>query len=263
MPMLVQRLDCSSDELPTSIQEVDQEDIKKISTKNKTSFQPQLIRSQPIPTRLNIIIINIKFSLSLISLKPNPSLPIILTLIKQQQQQHPSLAIAILILISLSTLTILIDYWTQSQLYRLRYPWTLSPSKGSSPSTSSWKSLSEGYLGLPACDPFGEPGTVVLNTSFYHDASWVPFGPSCAPSPDYLSALRAIREVPINLPLSQREALIHRPIHPSSSSSKEQEQQEPQQTEFFDRSGFDLWGRPYPDLTFLRGKTILLKRNEH
>ncbi|KAA1085463.1 hypothetical protein PGT21_007969 [Puccinia graminis f. sp. tritici] len=178
--------------------------------------------------------------------------------ISTSRKPSHSIQIAILILISLSTLTILIDYWTQSQLYRLRYPWTLSPAKGSSPSTSSWKSLSEGYLGLPACDPFGEPGTVVLNTSFYHDASWVPFGPSCAPSPDYLSALRAIREVPINLPLSQREALIHRPIHPSSSSSKEQEQKEPQQTEFFDRSGFDLWGRPYPDLTFLRGKTILL-----
>ncbi|KAA1068209.1 hypothetical protein PGTUg99_027225 [Puccinia graminis f. sp. tritici] len=94
--------------------------------------------------------------------------------------------------------------------------------------------------------------------SFYHDASWVPFGPSCAPSPDYLSALRAIRKVPINLPLLQQEALIHRPIHPSSSSSKEQE---PQQTEFFDRSGFNLWGRPYPELTFLRGKTILLLGN--
>lgn len=137
------------------------------------------------------------------------------------------------------------------RLYRIRYPWTFSRSTGTSQSSSSWKELSDSYLGLPTCDPFAEPGWVSFNESFYNDANWIPMDSSCPPSPDYLSALRAIRNVPQSLPLSQREDQIHRPVEPSS-------QKEFQRGKPSDRHSFDLWGRPYPDLSFLKGKTILL-----
>ncbi|PLW12892.1 hypothetical protein PCANC_22516 [Puccinia coronata f. sp. avenae] len=165
-----------------------------------------------------------------------------------------SIQIAILILISLSALIILIDWWTQTQLYRLRYPWSHSPSTGSSPSSTSWSALSRSYLGLPACDPFDEPGSVAFNETFYNDANWIPFSSTCSPSPDYLSALRVIRNVPQTLPLSERDALIHRPMELDSAQPEQQQSGK----EGFDRSKFDLWGRPYPDLNFLRGKSILV-----
>ncbi|KAI7940758.1 hypothetical protein MJO28_013043, partial [Puccinia striiformis f. sp. tritici] len=143
---------------------------------------------------------------------------------------------------SIFSLTILIDWWTQTQ------------SNGQS---TSWTKLSQNYKGLPICDPFSEPGTIDFNTTNYNDANWIPFKSSsptssttiksstCAtPSPDYLSALRLISHVPISTPLSQCGKLIH---HPSSSSSSTNQTKSHQ--EGFNRNKVDNWGRPYPDLT--------------
>ncbi|WAQ90718.1 hypothetical protein PtA15_13A117 [Puccinia triticina] len=177
----------------------------------------------------------------------HPSPPASFLSPRRPTRTPPSIQIAILLLVSLSTLSVLIDYWTQAQIYKLRYPWTVSPS------STSWKATARAYLGLPACDPFAEPGTLAFNESFYNDAAWIPLTPSCSPAPDYLSALRLLRDVPISLSLAQREALIRRPTAPRPPAAVGEEAQNG-----FDRQAFDLWGRPYPDLAFLRGKTILL-----
>ncbi|KNE98788.1 hypothetical protein, variant [Puccinia striiformis f. sp. tritici PST-78] len=140
----------------------------------------------------------------------------------------------------------------------------ISTISGSNGRSTSWTKLSQNYKGFPICDPFSEPGTIDFNTTNYDDVNWIPFKSSSpttsktmksstctTPSPDYLSALRLISQVPISAPLSQREKLIHQPS--SSSLNHTESNQEGQ-----DRNRVDKWGRPYPDLTFLRGKTILL-----
>lgn len=59
----------------------------------------------------------------------------------------------------------------------------------------------------------------------------------------------------MSLPLDQRNRFIHYPIQ--SSTPEDQPLERDHQTGF-NRQSFDVWGRPYPDLNFLRGKTILI-----
>ncbi|KNE98787.1 hypothetical protein PSTG_07975 [Puccinia striiformis f. sp. tritici PST-78] len=194
----------------------------------------------------------------------NPTATVKPSLLQNLRKPSTSFQILIGVLVSIFSLTILIDWWTQTQLYRLRYPWMISTISGSNGRSTSWTKLSQNYKGFPICDPFSEPGTIDFNTTNYDDVNWIPFKSSSpttsktmksstctTPSPDYLSALRLISQVPISAPLSQREKLIHQPS--SSSLNHTESNQEGQ-----DRNRVDKWGRPYPDLTFLRGKTILL-----
>ncbi|EGF98253.1 uncharacterized protein MELLADRAFT_96041 [Melampsora larici-populina 98AG31] len=147
-----------------------------------------------------------------------------------------------------AAMSIATDWWAHAQFYTFRYPWIYQSTPNSNPNTTSWKTTSKLYRGLPACDPFSEPGSVVFNEEFHHDANWVPFGSSCPPSPDYLSALRSILNVPINATLEHRNEVIQHPTYQGHHYGGQAGE---------GREHLDIWGRPYPNLDFLRGKTIL------
>lgn len=147
-----------------------------------------------------------------------------------------------------AAMSIATDWWAHAQFYSFRYPWIYQSTPNSNPNTTSWKTMSQHYRGLPACDPFSESGSVVFNEAFHHDANWVPFGSSCPPSPDYLSALRSILDVPINATLEHRNEVIQHPTYKGHHYGGQAGE---------GREHLDIWGRPYPSLDFLRGKTIL------
>ncbi|KAG0142655.1 hypothetical protein CROQUDRAFT_681373 [Cronartium quercuum f. sp. fusiforme G11] len=147
-----------------------------------------------------------------------------------------------------AAMSIATDWWAHAQFNTFRYQWIYKPSRVSNPRSSSWKAIAQNYKGLPACDPFAEPGSVAFNETYYNDASWVPLGSSCPPSPDYLSALRAISLIPANASVEDRIHAIQHPVHDGPRSEGQAGE---------GREAVDLWGRPYPSLDFLRGKTIL------
>ncbi|KNZ58051.1 hypothetical protein VP01_2005g3 [Puccinia sorghi] len=53
---------------------------------------------------------------------------------------------------------------------------------------------------------------LIFNDLAYDNANWITFSSTCLPSPDYLSTLQAIRNVPQVLPLQMRPADASRSI---------------------------------------------------
>lgn len=141
---------------------------------------------------------------------------------------------------------LVIAVWSSSipdtlRTYRLRDPAGL---------TRSWRRPSTAYKGPPACDPFARPGFLSFDPTHAFDAAWVPFDPSCPPAPDYLGALRILRDVVKDEDADLREQLIKSPARkeagPLAGSLG------------LGREVADAWGRPYPDLSFLQGKIGLM-----
>lgn len=95
------------------------------------------------------------------------------------------------------------------------------------PSAWTWPASafgrSSGSQGL--CDPFSKPGYVHFDPERPLESAWIPHDATCPPAPDYLRALRLIRDAPIASPLQPE--------------------------------GADQWGRPLPSLDFLKGRLAL------
>lgn len=149
---------------------------------------------------------------------------------------------------AVGTLVLFSLVWSSPLPDRLRYAHLTQHTS----TLASWPLIAATYAGPPACDPFARPGFLSFDAAHGSDASWVPFDPACPPAPDYLGGLRTIRDVPANETESEREKVIRRPRRQGWMLERFQGEGGE------DRDDVDGWGRPYPDLTFLKGRLALL-----
>lgn len=86
-------------------------------------------------------------------------------------------------------------------------------------------------VGHQVCDPFARHGYVSFDPARPFDAAWIPFDQECPPAPDYMAALRVLRD------------------RPSGSADLDP----------YSMDGLgDQWGRPLPHLGFLHNRLGLL-----